>query len=942
MNPYKLSRSTGPWVAGLGLLAASVATALAQTPPRTTDTLSLAGKWEFALDPTGAGLKEGWAVHTLADSIVLPTTTDVACKGKLQLPTQEAGKLSRRYPYEGLAWYRKTFTVPRDWQGKEAALYLERTKKVTVYLDGGAARDGGAQLSTSHLIRLGKLSSGAHTLAILVDNRLTNWPDRVVNSHMLDESTQTNWNGILGRIELRTEERFAILGVSVGAVPDDSYRLLIHLRMADASAKPELKATLYSGNQVLAQTGASGVEAELATRPPGPLWNEIDLAAPHPPAKSGPTAPLWDEFHPNLLRLVVEAKVGSVNATWSGFVGLRDFRAQDGHFTVNGHRTFLRGKHDGCVFPLTAHPPMDEAGWQKYFTVVQSYGINHIRFHSWCPPDAAFAVADRMGFYLQPELPFWGDPSKPGVEAFLTEEGRRILTDYGHHPSFVMLSIGNEYWGDPATRPLMVAALRAFDPSRLFDQGSNSESWNPQEFAGDDYRVSAYGKTAPAGNARGSYAHQDKKDGEVGYIQEGAQGTSETYTAALEGKRLPFLSHEVGQYEVFPNLGEAVKYTGTLRADNFAVFGERLKKAGLIDQAEDFRRASGMLSALCYREEIEAALRTPQMDGFDLLDLQDYPGQGTALVGMLDAFMDSKGLITPEEWRAFSSPVVPLALFAKHTWTNREEFTAEVRVANYGEAGRSGPVVWQMKEGLHVLQSGSVSSVRVPTGGVTTVGQIRFALSPVVAPARLALSVGIGSNVLEWPLWIYPAEASRPLPGVTIARTVDDALAHLAVGKRVLLLPQAREVPNSLPGYFTPDFWCYPMFKKGNPPGTMGLLIQHRHPALAAFPTRFYSEWQWQNLAHHSQAIILDSLAGFRPIVQPIDNFDRNHRLGTIFELKVGAGRLLVCAIDLPAMTDAPEAAQLLLSLEQYAQSPNFAPTREVSPSDLRKLLHGE
>lgn len=254
MNPHKLNRSTGPWLAFLGVLVASAAPALAQNPPQTADTISLAGKWEFALDPNGAGVKEGWAVHTLADSIVLPTTTDVARKGKLQLPTQETGKLSRRYPYEGMAWYRKTFTVPPDWRGKETALYLEHTKKVTVYLDGGAARDGGAQLSTSHLIRLGKLSPGAHALAILVDNRLTNWPDRVVNSHMLDEATQTNWNGILGRIELGTEERFAIQGVSVGAVPNDPYRMRIHLRMADASAKPELKAMLYSGNRVLAQT----------------------------------------------------------------------------------------------------------------------------------------------------------------------------------------------------------------------------------------------------------------------------------------------------------------------------------------------------------------------------------------------------------------------------------------------------------------------------------------------------------------------------------------------------------------------------------------------------------------------------------------------------------------------------------------------------------------
>lgn len=920
MNPHKLNRSIGPLLAGLGLLVASVSQAFAQMPIEEAYTLHLAGKWEFALDPSGAGAKEGWAGHTLPDSIDLPTTTDVARKGKLQEPTEEAWKLSRRYPYEGLAWYRKTFSVPQTWRGKEVALYLDRTKKVTVYLDGGEPRDGGRQLSTSHLVRLGKLSPGVHTLAILVDNRLSNWPDRVVNSHMLDEATQTNWNGILGRIELRTEELFGIQGVSAGPVPGDPHRLRIHLYTADAPVA-RAGAYLYLESRALAEARWAGSGFEFVTEP---------------------AAPLWDEFHPTLLRLVMEAEIGGVIARWDGLVALRDFRAQDGHFTINGRRVFLRGKHDGCVFPLTAHPPMDEAGWEKYFAVVQAYGINHVRFHSWCPPEAAFAVADRLGIYLQPELPFWGDPTKPGVEAFLNEEGRRILIEYGHHPSFVMLSIGNEYWGDSTPRPRMVAALRAFDPSRLFDQGSNSEAWNPQEFAGDDYRVSAYGKPGLEGKARGSYAHVDKKDGAVGYIQEGAPGTSKIYTTALAGKRLPFVSHEIGQYQVFPNFRETAKYTGALRADNFAVFEQRFKKAGLLDQAEDFRRASGMLSALAYREEIEAALRTPEMDGFQLLDLQDYPGQGTALVGMLDAFMDSKGFITPEEWRAFCSRVVPLAMFAKHTWTNREEFVAEIRVANYGDTALDGPVEWQVKQGSQVLQSGVVSQAKVPAGGVTMVGQIRFALTAVEAPARLALSIKIGGNEIEWPIWVYPASPPPLAVGVTIARTVDDALAHLARGERVLLLPKAAEAPNSLPGYFTPDFWCYPMFKKGNPPGTLGLLIQDTHPALAAFPTRFYSEWQWQSLAHHSQAVILDSLPGYRPIVQPIDNVERNHRLGTIFELKVGAGRLLVCAIDLPAMPDAPEAAQLLLSLEQYAQSPKFAPAREVSPTDLRKLLRGE
>ena len=156
-----------------------------------------------------------------------------------------------------------------------------------------------------------------------------------------------------------------------------------------------------------------------------------------------------------------------------------------------------------------------------------------------------------------------------------------------------------------------------------------------------------------------------------------------------------------------------------------------------------------------------------------------------------------------------------------------------------------------------------------------------------------------------------------------------------------MLFPKAADLPESIPGDFATDFWNYPMFKGGNPPGTLGYLIQNDHPALAEFPTESHSDWQWQALAHHSRAVVLDGFPGFRPIVQTIDDFERNHRLGTIFEARVGTGSLLVCTIDLPSMPDFPEAAQLTRSLLDYAASSRFAPTATLDGAALRKALHG-
>jgi hypothetical protein len=654
-------------------------------------TLSLAGQWQFALDPTGVGVSQGWSRRTLDDTILLPTTTDAARKGPEQPPIRNTGSLTRRHPYEGPAWYHRTFVVPPTWSGRQVALSVERTKALTVFLEGGLALDGGRNLSTSHVVPLGALAPGEHTLTLRVDNRLSLWPDRVSASHMLEESTQTDWNGVLGRIELRTEERYGIDGVRAGAVGGDPHRLGVRAYLARAVADPEIQATLTQNGLRIGTGTAKGDSLEIAV------------------AKD---AALWDEFHPDLCRLTVLVTGQGFRSQWEGMVGLRDFRGRGGHLLVNGRRTFLRGRHDACVFPLTGCPPMDEAGWARYFGIVKGYGLNHVRFHSWCPPDAAFEAADRMGVYLQPELPFWGDPGKPGVEPFLTHEGLRVLKDYGHHPSFVMLSLGNEYWGDPAPRGRMVAALRGLDPTRMYDQGSNVEWWNPREFPGDDYRVGAFAMAGEAGKLRGSYAVD--KDRGVGYIQTHVAGTLHTYSEGLAGKTLPFVSHEVGQYQVFPDFRETAKYTGVLRADNFAVFQERLAQAGMLDQAEQFREASGRLAVQCYREEIEAALRTPEMDGFQLLDIQDYPGQGTALVGILDAFMDSKGLITEAGWRSFCSDFVPLAMFPKYTWRTDETFQARIRVSNYGPDAVNSRVTWKITQGGRVLARGPVRRSRSP------------------------------------------------------------------------------------------------------------------------------------------------------------------------------------------------------------------------------------
>jgi len=373
----------------------------------------------------------------------------------------------------------------------------------------------------------------------------------------------------------------------------------------------------------------------------------------------------------------------------------------------------------------------------------------------------------------------------------------------------------------------------------------------------------------------------------------------------------------------------------------------------MLDQAHDFVRASGALSAICQREDIEAALRTPGMGGFQLLDIQDFPGQGTALVGMLNVFMESKGIIEPESWRQFCCETVPLLRMRKYTWTTAETFTGRVQIAHYGAADMPDAHV----SGIVTDSKGSsVARLAFPEaslkqGKITDIGEYSLPLADVAAPQKFTLTLAIEGTMYRnsYPIWVYPPKFDSSVPKgvlVTDRYQAEATQKHLASGGKVLLFPKLDKLPHSVEGEFQCDFWS-PMFivaakKKGGkvPPGTLGILCDPNSPALARFPTEFHSNWQWWYLVKNARPIMFDDTpATYRPLVQMIDNFVSNHKLGLIAETKVGKGKMLICAIDLLRHQDKPEARQLLHSLLRYLDSPAFTPKMELDVRLLNKLL---
>ncbi len=925
---------------------------------RATEPLSLAGEWRFRLDREDAGVAAAWFDTALPERITLPgslptqgigdpVTVDtkwtggIADKSFFTEPEYESYRtpgnvkipfwLTPDTYYAGVAWYQRDVDVPAAWQGRRAVLSLERPHWETRLWVDGKPFGSNNSLATPHDYDLGLLAPGKHTLTLRVDNRMV--VDIGENSHSVSDHTQGNWNGVVGTIELRATPLVWIDEVRL--VPDFSnHWVRVMVRIGNATGA-------RGTGKIRWHTDIGGANNARFDGSTGLAWGEGSRSEMQAITSFGSAR--WDEFSPNLFDFEVTIETADGQAdTWRTRTGVREFAAQGTRFAVNGRPTFIRGTLDCCIFPKTGHPPTDVAEWRRIISVAQAHGLNLIRFHSWCPPEAAFAVADELGFYLHVEACSWANQSttlgdgKP-VDAWIHEETERILRAYGNHPSFVLMAYGNEPGGKKHKAYLAqwVNHFKASDPRRLYAGGAGwPELSENQWHCVPGPRIQGWG------------------EGLKSVINAQPPQTAFDFRGYIQKRGVPVVSHEIGQWCVYPNFDEMKKYTGYLKPKNFEIFRERLAARGMLEQAHDFLLASGKLQALCYKADIEAALRTPGMAGFELLDLHDFPGQGTALVGVLDPFWEEKGYVTPAEYSRFCGATVPLARLAKRVFTTDEKLEADIEVAHFGAAPLENAVVeWALlgSDGMPVA-CGKLPPQTIPVGNGLALGRVRVDLgeAPIRAPARHTLSVRVAGTKIEndWDVWIYPAKADvQPPAGVTVARDLDaPALAALRAGGKVLLLLPPKRVRNAGKDKvvlgFSSIFWNTAWTHR-QPPTTLGILCDPKHPALAQFPTDFHSDWQWWYLVTRAAPMILDELPrALKPTVQVIDDWVTAHKLALAFEARVGGGKLLVCSMDLEGGLDAnPVARQMRASLLAYMASPAFLPAVELVVADISRLL---
>jgi hypothetical protein len=738
------------------------------------------------------------------------------------------------------------------------------------------------------------------------------------DGHSVSDALGSTWNGIVGRIELSATSPVWIDDARV--FPNvEKKSAVIKVKIGNRTGRPGSGMLTAGSSSAAVQWDSQGGQAELEVR-------------------LGDRAQLWDEFHPVMHRLTLQLKGGQAEDQRAVVFGLREIKAEGKLLLLNGREINLRGTHSGGDFPLTGYPATDVASWKKIIQTSKDFGLNHIRFHSWCPPEAAFTAADELGFYLQPECGMWNsfNPGSP-MEKMLEDETSRIIKAYGNHPSFLMLSASNETSGNwtPVLLPWTKNWYSA-DPRRLYctNTGRSSATAEGAQYASIPYRSTS------------------------GWF-------GRDYAGALRNAIMPALAHEVGQWCAYPDFDVIRKFTGYLRPGNYEIFRDSAIAHGLIDKNKEFAWASGKFQLECYKQEIEANLRTPGAAGFQLLDLHDYLGQGSALIGLLDAFWEPKSYVSAEQFRRFCSQTVPLARLSKNLLKTTDPFEVNVEIANYGPGPIPGAApVWKIMDLTgKVFVQGKWPSKDIPIGKNIALGTVDADLAKLPAPREYKLVVGLQGGRCEndWHFWLYPAQVNtNALTDVLVTTDWNAAAKSLAAGGKVLFTPLLSMLDNTSPPLNdVPVFWNRLMNPKLE--AMMGLLIDSKHPALAQFPSETFCNWEWIDAIRLPQpaSIAADARGGARPrfirainiekapaqlkpVVQAIDDWNRNYRLAVVFECRVGKGRLMVCAPDIQDALDVRLVArQLRRSLLEYMATDRFQPTAMLSLAEASALWPG-
>lgn len=831
-----------------------------------------------------------------------------------------ATRYTRKYTHEGPVRIRRKIR----WKppaGERVFLEAERARCLRLFLDGEEIphfRE--PSLNTPHIFEVTGIWREEQEAELLLDNSYPDMPaEAILSSSAATDETQTNWNGILGYFRLRTQKPVFVENVSV------------YPKGNTVTVKIEINADVcWSGRLILSSAALRKKEISEVSVTPGRTVLEFQEL------QTAENILRWDEGKGNLYTLIAELSNGEHTGVT---FGVREFGAgRDGRFTLNGRVIFLRSEANCAVFPETGHPPMEEREWEKILKTYRSYGVNCVRFHSHCPPPAAFDAADRLGMMMQPELSHWAPEhafeSEESIRYYCTEL-KETLRMLANHPSFVMMTFGNELaaseTGHERMRELLEVAKK-LDDSRMYAEASNPHYGEKGPEADSDFYTAQKYHEFPL---RAVFANME------GYLNHQYPSACISYDRSMEEIRKeyqgPVFGFEVGQYEVLPDFGEMEEFHGVTLPENLSLIRKKVEESGLLPVWGRYVEASGELSRLCYREEVEAVLRTRAMSGISLLGLQDFPGQGTALVGMMNSHLEPKPypFARPEAFRSFFASRTLLVLLERYTYETTEHLPVRIRAANYGEEAMEGPVICRL-EGEGKVQRVTLEPVSCPPGKLSEAGYAEFSLDIYEKPSRLELIVSLGVTETRYPVWVYPPVQPVCPEDIYQAEWLDDRAEELLrEGKKVYLSPRSSKdtLPFSVQAQFSPDFWSVGTFDGQE--GCMGQLIDQNHPLFERFPTEFHTNWQWWPMAVQRAVILPEK---YQAIITEMDSYAYLRPMAQLFECRCGGGKLLFSSMGLQNLQRFPEGRALLDAVYRYMDSELFAPEQEIAPEAIREL----
>lgn len=767
-----------------------------------------------------------------------------------------------KYEYIGPLYVKREIEIPKTWEQKHITLFLERVNIATsVKLDGRNVGRRITELSAPHIHELSGITAGRHELMICIDNRNLLNIDVMASGYSVD--TQGFWNGIAGAVELRCEENTRLGNINV--YPDDK-GITVKVTEISQTYSPTQRNDAEITLSVIDPNGCGLGDKTFKRKlynSKQPDYYRYDIESPM----------RWDEFDPYLYTLKVSYRCNGVEDTKLIHFGIRTIRREGKKLVLNGRQISLRGTTDCAQFPLTGYPQTDIEYWRKKLSTVKEYGLNHVRFHAWCPPEAAFAAADELGVYVLAEMPLWlnydvcalevGDDSHHS--SYYQNEAVVISDTYGNHPCFIMFSNGNENMGDFELLERITKQIKAYDQRRIYTVTSN---FDHPILPCEDYLC--------------AFETGGKRVRIQTMHDFAAQATCLDYSEAVAKTPVPIISFEVGQYCSYPNVDICEKYTGNILPTNFDIIRKKMKEKGVYNRLSEYIKASGDISVKLYKEDIEAALRTRDLGGIELLSLTDYTGQGTATVGILDVFNSSKGLISPDEWRGFCDSVVPL-FKAKRIFKNTETLHAVLDLYDFGRDAIASPL-YEVR-----IYNGSSLFYAIDTRENT----VDIPLDRIKTSSLLRVEVTVAAHKNSWRIFVFAENKTKKK--ATFIRTRAELARIIKDGGRAIVTSELFDAAKD--GSFIPVFWSPVFFPT---PAQCGAMIDCSHPIFKSFPTEKYQDYQWKTLFENSKNIDIAAFGyDVKPIIEIVPNFVDNTPTSPLFETQIGKAELLFCGFKL-------------------------------------------